>query len=289
MLPVAEMLAQLGGSATFAELSRLVPRRALAKAVRQGEVVRLTHGVYGHPQLAADLATAIAHAGVLSHTSAAFAWRLPLLTTPPKPHVTIPPNRNAKAGPPAVIHWANLPATDRRRGRTSLERTVIDCARMLPFGEALAVADAALATGRLTAEELSAAALHSRGRGRSNAVDVAAAADARSESFLESMLRSLMVTAGIGGFEPQVHVITPGGQARVDLGNRAVKVAVEAEGYEFHGTPAKFAEDCRRYDDLVSAGWLVLRFTYQQVLGDPAWVIATIRSALAQRVVQMNG
>jgi len=283
MLPVAEILAQLGGSATFAELSKLVPRRALTKAVGQGEVVRLAHGVYGHPQLAADLSTAIAHAGVLSHTSAALAWRLPVLAAPPKPHVTIPPNRNAKAGPPAVLHWADLPAIDRSRGRTSLERTVIDCARMLPFGEALAVADAALTTGRLTAEELVAATVRSRDRDRPNAVKVATAADARSESFLESILRSLLLETDIGGFEPQVHVDTPGGRVRVDLGNRAVRIALEADGYAFHGSPAKFVQDCRRYDDLVSAGWLVLRFAYQQVLGDPEWVIATIRSALAQR------
>ncbi|MET7281084.1 DUF559 domain-containing protein [Kribbella sp. NPDC005582] len=77
--------------------------------------------------------------------------------------------------------------------------------------------------------------------------------------------------------------MTPGGRVRVDLGNRRVRIAIEAEGYEFHGSPAKFAADCRRYDDLVSAGWLVLRFTYQQVLGDPVWVVSSIRSALAQR------
>jgi hypothetical protein len=28
----------------------------------------------------------------------------------------------------------------------------------------------------------------------------------------------------------------------------------------------------------------VLRFTYEQVIGDPAWVVATIRAALAQRL-----
>ncbi len=289
MTSAAEILAQLGGWATFAELAKVVPRRALAKAVRDGDVVRLARGVYGHPQLAADLSTAMAHGGVLSHTSAALAWRLPLRGTPPKPHVTIPRNRRAKAGPPAVLHWADLPATDLRRGRTSLERTVVDCARILPFGEGLAVADAALATGRLTAEELQAAALRARGRGRPNAVRVALSADARSESFLESIVRSIALDAGIDDFEPQVVVMTPGGRVRVDLGNRSIQIAFESEGYEFHGSPAKFAADCRRYDDLVSAGWLVLRFTYQQALGDPVWVIATMRDAIAQRTVQTNG
>jgi very-short-patch-repair endonuclease len=34
---------------------------------------------------------------------------------------------------------------------------------------------------------------------------------------------------------------------------------------------------------LVAAGWQVLRFTYEQVLSDPVWVITTVRRALAGR------
>ncbi|HET6296152.1 MAG TPA: DUF559 domain-containing protein [Kribbella sp.] len=69
------------------------------------------------------------------------------------------------------------------------------------------------------------------------------------------------------------------------LGHRAARLALEADGYLFHGGRADFAADCRRYDELVAAGWLVLRFTYEQVLSDPDWVIATIRRALAQRLL----
>ncbi|GAA0586649.1 DUF559 domain-containing protein [Kribbella sandramycini] len=283
MTPVAEILAQLGGWATFGDLRKITGRRALAGALARGDVVRPARGIYCHPQLADDRSAAAAHTAVLSHTSAALAWGLPLLVAPPKAHLTIPTNRNARPGPPAVLHWADLPAADLRRGRTSLERTVLDCARILPFGEALAIADAALATGRLTAEELQAAALRSRGRGRPNVVRVGSVADRRSESFLESVLRGVLLSAGIERFEPQVLVGTPGGRARVDLGDQVGRIALEAEGYEFHGTPAKFADDCRRYDELVSAGWLVLRFTYQHVLGDPDWVVDTVRSAIAQR------
>ena len=48
--------------------------------------------------------------------------------------------------------------------------------------------------------------------------------------------------------------------------------------------------DCGRilpFDHMTSwwrrAGWLVLRFTYHQVVFEPEWVIATIREALRQR------
>lgn len=287
---MVEVLIRQGGFATSAELVRATSRRVLAAAVRSGDVERLTRGIYGIPGLAAELSAAIAYDGVISHTSAAVAWQLPLLVVPPKPHITLPINRNARSGPPAVLHWGAIPSADLSMRRTSLLRTVLDCARILPFGEALAVADAALSRGRLTHEELQAGAIALRGPGRPNAVQVAAVACGCSESFLESMLRSLLITAGIDGFEPQVVVDTDGIRVRVDLGHRPARIALEAEGYQFHGSAGDFAADCRRYDNLVAAGWLVLRFTYQQVIGDPQWVVATVRSALAQRLgVPKNG
>ena len=287
---VVEALARLGGSATAAELARATTPARLKAAVQRGEVERLARGIYGLPSLGADRLAAIAYDGVVSHLSAAVAWDLPLLVRPEKPHITVPVKRRPRAGRPVVMHWAASSAAERRDRLTSLLRTVVDCARILPFGEALAVADAALYRGRLTHEELQAGAIALRGPGRPNAVEVATAASRWSESFLESMLRSLLITAGVDGFEPQVVVDTDGFRVRVDLGHRPARLALEAEGYEFHGSPGDFAADCRRYDDLIAAGWLVLRFTYQQVIGDPEWVVATVRSALAQRLdVPKNG
>jgi very-short-patch-repair endonuclease len=98
------------------------------------------------------------------------------------------------------------------------------------------------------------------------------------------MLRALFLSEGIDGFEPQVLVTYGRFRARVDLGHRPARLAVEAEGFEFHGSRRDFAADCYRYDELNAAGWLVLRFTYEQVIGDPAWVVATVRAALAQRL-----
>ena len=178
-------------------------------------------GIYAVPGLPADTAAALAYDGVLSHLSAAAALELPLLVAPEKPHITLPPKRRPRPGPPAVLHWAATSADERRNRITSLLRTVVDCSRVLPFAEALAVADAALATGRLSQEELLAATAAMRGPGCPNARRMAAAATRRSGSFLESMLRALLITAGIDGFEPQVLVTNGWFRARVDLGHRA--------------------------------------------------------------------
>jgi very-short-patch-repair endonuclease len=281
---VAEVVARLRGRATFAELVAATSRRALAAAVQSGEVERLARGLYVLPNSLTDQHVARSYDGVVSHLSAAVAWDLPLLVLPEKPHITVPTKRRPRPGPPAVLHWAPISPDDLPSRVTSMVRTVIDCARLLPFGEALAVADAALATGLLRQAELLTAASVMRGPGRPNACRVADAAMGGSDSFLESMLRAVLLTAGIDGFEPQLLVSNGKFRARVDLGHRVGRIALEADGYAFHGSSSDFSADCRRYDELVAAGWLVLRFTYHQVVRDPAWVIATVRRALAQRV-----
>jgi very-short-patch-repair endonuclease len=284
MESVGEVLARHGGWATRAVLVGATSRRVVEAALERGEVQRIALGIYALPDLPTDEVAVLAYDGVLSHVSAAKSLGLPLLLTPPKPHIIVPPKRRPRPGPPAVLHWAETSSGERRNRLTSLPRTVVDCSRILPFSEALAVADAALATGRLNQDELLAATAAMGGYGCPNARRTAAAATRLSDSFLESMLRGLLISAGVDDFEPQVLVTWGTFRARVDLGHRKARLALEAEGFEFHGSRRDFAADCHRYDELVAAGWLVLRFTYEQVVGDPAWVVATVRAALARRL-----
>jgi very-short-patch-repair endonuclease len=284
MESVDQILMRRGGWATAAELAGVVTRHAVAKALARSEIQRIALGIYALPGLPAETVAVLAYDGVLSHVSAAAASGLPLLVTPEKPHLILPPHRRPRPGPPAVLHWADVSSRERQDRITSLSRTVVDCSRILPFAEALAVADAALATRHLLPEELLAEVSAMRGAGCPNARRVAAAATPLAGSFLESILRALLISAGIEGFEPQVVVSHDGFRARVDLGHRVARLALEAEGFEYHGSRRDFAADCYRYDELNTAGWLVLRFTYEQLVGDPAWVVATVRAALAQRL-----
>ncbi|GAA1702838.1 type IV toxin-antitoxin system AbiEi family antitoxin domain-containing protein [Kribbella yunnanensis] len=283
MHSVSDFLARSGGSATTAELIRVTTRHHLNAAVRLGEVERIARGVYALPTLEPAKLAALAYDGVVAYLSAAALWRLPLLVLPDKPHIIVPAKRRPRAGRPAVLHWAEVSADERRHRVTGLDRTVVDCCRILPFGQALAIADAALRSGNLNSSELNSAIAAMRGAGCPMALRVATAASALAESFLESVLRSLLIEAGIEGFELQVQIEHDGIRMRVDLGHRVLRIALEAEGYEFHGSAPDYAADCRRYDNLVAAGWLVLRFTYHQVLRDPVWVIDVIRQAIALR------
>ncbi|MEU0095794.1 DUF559 domain-containing protein [Kribbella sp. NPDC006257] len=286
MESVGTVLARKGGRATYGELAAATSRRRVTAALTSGAIERAARGVYVRPGMSADHRVAIAYDGVLSHTSAAEHWKLPLLAAPILPHVTVPPNRHKRSGPAAVLHWAAIDPEDLAVRTTSLIRTVMDCARTLPFAEGLAIADSSLTKGTITRSDLIAAAARMRGPGTPKVRRVAAAANAWSASFLESILRALLLEAGIEGFEVQVVVVNGSFQAQVDLGHRELRIAIEADGYEFHGGRRDFAADCRRYDELVAAGWLVLRFTYEQVLSNPEWVIATIRAAIANRLTR---
>jgi very-short-patch-repair endonuclease len=57
-------------------------------------------------------------------------------------------------------------------------------------------------------------------------------------------------------------------------------LVVETDGYQGHRGSVAFAADRRRDAVLVTNGYTVLRFTYEQVRYECAAVIATIRAQL---------
>ncbi len=186
---------------------------------------------------------------------AARAHGLDLLQPPAEPHVRCARGSRLER-PRTVVH---------RRGRPAGERvvdvltTVLDCARCLDLPDAVAVCDSALRRGLLTAEDLSAAVGH-LGRGDPRA-RLAAHADARSDSLLESVVR---VELRLRGLPVRVQVAHEG-VGRVDLlvGGWLV---VELDGFAFHADRAGFREDRRRDVELARRGRVVLRFTYEDVL-----------------------
>jgi very-short-patch-repair endonuclease len=151
---------------------------------------------------------------------------------------------------------------------TSPARTVIDCARALPFDEALSVADSALRSGVVTHEELRAAAVASPRTGRTAVDRVIAAADARAANPFESVLRAIAQSVPELRVEPQVQI----GDSRVDLADVRLRLVVEADSWEFHGAKDGFQKDVRRYTALVRADWTVVRFLWDDVMNRPDYV-----------------
>ena len=267
MADVVEILQKAGGSATFARLREFIPGRAIRLALAQGRIKRVAKGVYALPLDTSPPTVARAHGGVLSHESAAQHLGLDVVTIPLKPHVTIGRTKRKRSTKLAcTLHWSDAPELD---GATTPVRTVLDCARSLPFGEALAVADSALRKGLVSADELLASAIALRGPGRARAIRLAEAGDARAASVLESVLRARVLEAG---FVPQLVIADDTFFARVDLGDPELRLVLEADSFAYHGSRESLRRDCRRYVNLAMRGWTLLRFSWEDVVLDVGWV-----------------
>ncbi len=278
----ADVLVRLGHTAAAADLVALCGRAQLRKAVDGGEIVRVARGHYALPDLPDPRLTAARLRGVVSHVSAARLWGLDVLAKDRTTHVTVPAHRNRRRAK-AVVHWMDLRPDEVLDGVTSPLRTALDCARVLPFAEALAVADSALRLRLVSPVELRSAAAALAGAGRRRVLGVAQAADARAASGLESVLRATLLQGRIRSFTPQVSIADDGFFARVDLADVLHRVILEADSFEHHGSRAALVRDCLRYDELVVRGWLVLRFAWEHVMFEAAWVEETVLSALRSR------
>jgi very-short-patch-repair endonuclease len=83
------------------------------------------------------------------------------------------------------------------------------------------------------------------------------------------------------GLPPAVfqHIV-PGPGYKIDFAYPDVLLAIEVDGYDPHGTRKAFDTDRARQNRLVLLGWTMLRFTWPQVVREPAKVAAEVRAAL---------
>ncbi len=278
-MDVAELLQRHGGSACFAQLRESVSARQLRNALSTGAIERSAKGVYRLPGLIDALTVARSQGGVVSHLSAALLHGLAVVNRPDTVHVTVPRGQHRRSSDLACeLHWADdVPAID---DVTTVLPTVLDCARTLPFSEALAVTDSALGRPDLSRDDLDTAVAKLRGPYRLQARRVVAHADARAESVLESVLRAVLLDAGITGFVPQVEVKDEEFSARIDLAHPGLRIAIEADSFSHHGTRAALVKDCRRHSNLTIRGWRLLRFSWEDVMYDPEWVLKVVLAAL---------
>ncbi len=276
---VCDVLALLGGSATLAQLLRQgCTRAAVRGAIEGGLVVRLSRGRVALPTAVDPRRSAVRLTGLASHTSAALHWGMAVARAPQLPHVTVARKRSGLMSRGVQLHWSDVDPQDCDDHVTSPRRTVLDCARTLPFPEGLAVADSALRDSLVDAADLRGHAEALRGPGVLRARRVAELADGRSANPFESVLRGLAVEAGLQT-EPQHVVRGDGFFARVDLADRARRLVLEADSFEYHGGRSALARDCRRYDQLVLLDWRVLRFAWEHVMLEPAWVVDVLARA----------
>jgi very-short-patch-repair endonuclease len=273
-------LDRLGGVADRRTLLRLVSRHQLDRAVAAGDVVRLGRSRLALPAADDALRAAAQVRGVVSHQSAALRHGWKVKRVPAVPHVTVPRNRSRIDAQGVVVHWGNLTAAQLLVGVTSPLQTVVDCARTLPFDEGLAIADSALRSGAVTRRDFLVAASTSPRSGRAAALRVAEHASAKAANPFESVLRAIALEVPGLDVVPQGPV---GAVGHADLTDERLRIAVEAESFEFHALPEAFSHDVRRYTAMIRLGWLVVRFVWDDVMHRPAYVRSVLADVVALR------
>lgn len=129
-----------------------------------------------------------------------------------------------------------------------------------------------------------------RGPGSVLARRVVDCADGRAANAFESALRAIALSVDGLDVEPQVP-IRVGQQflGRPDLVDERLGIVLEADSFEWHGDRAALGRDARRYNRLSVNGWLVLRFTWEDVMFHPDEVAVVLRAAVAERTERPCG
>jgi very-short-patch-repair endonuclease len=281
----AAVARELGGLATKAQLLVVCTEREVRRAVANGTVLRLARGRYAVPHAKEAVRTAAVLSGTVTHLSAAQYHGWEVAHVPDLPWVAVPRNRKISD---ADRELAQIVYSTARGMVTDPVRTVIDCARRLPFGDGLAVADSALRHRHVHEAGLVSAAEAARGPGADRCRRVAREATPLAANPLESMLRSISLDVPGLSVRPQVEIRLPGFTVHPDLVDERLGLVIEAEGFMFHAaTPKQFDSDVERYTQLVVSGRTVARFTRSQVEHRPDYVqdaLTALVELLSQRM-----
>lgn len=269
-------------------LAAEVPRPQVLAALDAGTALRLRRGAYllgadrsrSLPPARAERRIAEARIQAVARQlegrfcfygpTAALVWGLPLWRAPAQVHVVQRnvPGRGAASdlvrhrvavAPEDLTQVSGLPVT-------TLERTVLDCARALPAREGLVVADAALRRGA-DPEGLRHRSHEARSRGAVRARAVLAVADAGAESPGESVTRYAILRHGLPAPRTQLVVPTRLGTFRADMGWDEWRLLVEFDGFVKYGElaggdPARVLyREKGRQEAIEEEGWRILRVT----------------------------
>ncbi|HET9871949.1 MAG TPA: DUF559 domain-containing protein [Propionibacteriaceae bacterium] len=106
--------------------------------------------------------------------------------------------------------------------------------------------------------------------------------DSRDEPWSEAerLQHRLLRAARITGWRTNVWVRAGQHGYFVDVLFARHRLVLEVDGFETHGTREAFEADRFRRNELVLAGFVVLNFTWRQLVDESDWVLGCIRQAL---------
>jgi hypothetical protein len=193
-----------------------------------------------------------------------------------------------------ILHQGKVESEDRLQREhytiTTPVRTCWDLARWQCPDEAVVIIDQLLKRSVVTPAELEAYRLKRRAenptpRGIRRYERVLVLVDGGAQSPQESRVRVRLMLAGIPRPQTQCPVMNPTGKvvARVDMGWRESRLAVEYDGFGHVGSFARMGKDRERHNDITAAGWELVYVTASDLHHDFDQIVAKVRAALHRR------
>jgi very-short-patch-repair endonuclease len=299
---IREALDEGNGLATRQALLRRLPADVLDGHIGRRNLVRVFPHVYrmkdatfGEHSL---LRAALLHAGpvsAISHTTALFVWGLRRLDRPL--HLTVDHGLRRAGAADLIVHRRlrfdpdSAQCVERSGLRvTTLPRTLVDSWPLLPVNERRPLLLDAARQGLVTAEKLrEALAERSNVGGRRALLQTIELIADGVQSELEahgvlSVFRHRSLPRSVGQYAVQL----PGGRIKLDRAWPEAKLAVELDGAQHHTSPEDRRRDLSRDRELAALGWVVLRFTFADVLRDPEAVRAKVLEVYRARLLQLR-
>ena len=294
---IARIAAPQYGLAALRQLEAVGVRRPhIERRLQRGQLERVRAGVFAvagsPPSFEQTVLAAVLAAGphaVASHTTAAVLWDLPLVE-----HEVLEITTSRQ-------HWARMRGVRAHRTVaflscehtvhrqipvTTVARTLVDLSGSFSVAQLGRMTDRAMRKGKLRLDELRkcvAGLPPARGRHPSRIERVLSrrlAGYEPGDSGLEMRFARAIVGGGLPEPVPQHPVSAGKRRYRIDLAYPEYNIAIEIDGWEYHRSRSAFDDDRSRANDLVVAGWQVLRFTSSMA---DAQAVAIVRAALSQK------
>jgi very-short-patch-repair endonuclease len=173
---------------------------------------------------------------------------------------------------------------------STVERTVVELSATRGSRELGKVADEVVVARKATYERIGACFKEVVRPGKPGMANLAEVLDARSDGYvpphseLEAALFAALTAGGLPA--PQRQFPLPGRGAingLVDAAYIDSRVILEADGRRWHTRIDHLKRDHLRDTEAARAGWLTLRFLYEQIISDPGDVCAAVADVLAAR------
>jgi hypothetical protein len=295
---VLDLAAQQGGYVRREQLiTQGLSPSAIDRRVNEGVITLVTPGVYqvipssDHIDLLRGAVLALPDA-VVSHQSAAYVLRFPKLPAL-VPTVVVPSHTTHRFPGVTVRRCDDLVESDivQVEGMTvtNVTRTFFDLGRLLKFSDFDEIGEALVIAERMELDRFEQVTRRLARRGKPGSrsahdfLEIRAGKDRRA-TVLERKGRAIMSSAGLPAPTPQ-HPIPWSPGRRFDDAYPHAKVAIEWDSRAWHEQRQAMAADRRRDREAAAHGWVVLRFTWEEVTKKPLEIVGTVKTLLRDRRV----